>query len=169
MSSFESVSLRLATPADYQMIMNIFNSKLDSSDGVAFPENFKLTKTHLKKNTITASPSFWAIEFKGKVCGFAYHHYMKRCKTVSMAGGLMKNMRQMGLGTAAFKKYLKIIIEKLPITRVEAGAPAPNVASNRILQKVGFKLEGTQRSAVLIGTKAYDYNLYGILKDEFEN
>ncbi|MGE5669566.1 MAG: GNAT family N-acetyltransferase [Betaproteobacteria bacterium] len=56
---------------------------------------------------------------------------------------------------------------QLNLRRIEAEVAPANVASNRLLQRVGFVLEGTLRRRWVAGGVAYDTNIYGYLVDDW--
>jgi RimJ/RimL family protein N-acetyltransferase len=55
----------------------------------------------------------------------------------------------------------------LGLRRIEAEVNPANVASNRLLQRVGFALEGTLRERWVANDVAYDTHLYGLLAREW--
>ena len=55
-----------------------------------------------------------------------------------------------GYGTEAVERVVKFLMEDLKIHKVRAAFFASNVASKRVLEKVGFKQEGYLRDNVLI-------------------
>jgi RimJ/RimL family protein N-acetyltransferase len=58
----------------------------------------------------------------------------------------------------------------LAVRRIEAEVNPTNLASNRVLARAGFSLEGTLRKRwVAKGSAPYDTNIYGLLADEFQN
>lgn len=55
---------------------------------------------------------------------------------------------------------------KLPLLRLEAGVFEGNPASERVLQKAGFRLEGVRRKAAWKNGVARDIRIYGLLREE---
>jgi RimJ/RimL family protein N-acetyltransferase len=55
----------------------------------------------------------------------------------------------------------------LGLRRIEAEVNPANVASDRLLQRVGFTLEGTLRQRWVAQDAAYDTHLYGLLAHEW--
>jgi len=55
----------------------------------------------------------------------------------------------------------------LGIRRIEAEVNPANVASNRVLQRVGFTLEGTLRQRWVAKDAPYDTHIYGLLANEY--
>ena len=73
-----------------------------------------------------------------------------------------------GCMTEAVKLMLKFAFEKLKLHRVYATTIEKNTASKRVLEKVGFKLEGIMRESTYIDNKWYNELIFGILKQEYE-
>jgi [ribosomal protein S5]-alanine N-acetyltransferase len=55
----------------------------------------------------------------------------------------------------------------MSIRRIEAEVNPTNVPSNKLLQRIGFTLEGTLRKRWMAKGVAYDTNVYGLLADEW--
>jgi len=55
-----------------------------------------------------------------------------------------------GYGTEAVGKVVSFLVEEMKIHKIRAGFFAKNIASKRVLEKVGFKQEGYLRDNVLI-------------------
>jgi ribosomal-protein-alanine N-acetyltransferase len=62
---------------------------------------------------------------------------------------------------------LRYGFEELNLARIQAWVFAINTASVRVLEKAGFKYEGTLRQKVDFGTHRVDDHVYGILKSEW--
>jgi RimJ/RimL family protein N-acetyltransferase len=55
----------------------------------------------------------------------------------------------------------------MSVRRIEAEVDPDNVASNRLLRRVGFTLEGTLRQRWVAKGVAYDTNFYGCLAEDW--
>ncbi len=73
-----------------------------------------------------------------------------------------------GLMTEAVALILRFSFQELGLYRVYASAFAANAASCRVLEKNGFRREGTLRQAVVRYDERQDFLLFGILRPEFE-
>ncbi len=73
-----------------------------------------------------------------------------------------------GLMTEAVRLTLKFAFEELKLHRVSATLLEENVASRRVLEKTGFRLEGKRRESRLKFGKWHNELLYGILRPEYE-
>lgn len=71
-----------------------------------------------------------------------------------------------GLATEVGDKLITFGFERLGLHRIHAGCSANNVASARVLEKLGFHHEGTTRKSFPVGDEWHDYKLYGRLDDD---
>jgi len=73
-----------------------------------------------------------------------------------------------GIMTEVAREICRIAFEKLDIIRITGVYYAPNAASGRVLEKVGFEYEGTRKNGVSKGDKIYDLCMTGLLKEKFD-
>ncbi len=73
-----------------------------------------------------------------------------------------------GVMTEAVGLMLHFAFRDLGLYRVYASTFAANTASRRVLEKNGFKLEGTLREAVVRHGERQDFLQFGILRPEYE-
>jgi len=71
-----------------------------------------------------------------------------------------------GFATEAVKEVLRFGFEDLKLHRIEAGVAIQNVASIRVLEKVGMKREGHHRKILPLKTGWTDNYSYAILDDD---
>lgn len=72
-----------------------------------------------------------------------------------------------GLGTAIARAYVTEVFKAFPVERVYAQAYADNGASRRLLEKLGFRLEGIQRKAIRKDGVLKDNCIYAVLREEW--
>jgi RimJ/RimL family protein N-acetyltransferase len=75
--------------------------------------------------------------------------------------------RRKGYMTEAVKLIVEYLFRTKDIERIEAITDADNLASQGVLEKVGFKREGTLRKRALIKGEYRDDLIYGILREEW--
>ena len=71
-----------------------------------------------------------------------------------------------GIMTEAVKQICEDVFANSDIIRIYAEPFAYNVASCRVLEKVGFQYEGTLRSNAVKNSKVIDMKMYSLLKEE---
>lgn len=69
-----------------------------------------------------------------------------------------------GYATEAIKKFSKILIKEYKLVRIEAFPYSRNIASQRVLEKAGFKLEGERKKAVKKFGKFMDDKIYSLVR-----
>ncbi len=79
-----------------------------------------------------------------------------------------KNYWGKGVATEAVKLATIFCFEELKLNKVSAGVIAPNIASARVLEKVGFVIEGRFRQEVVVDGEFTDSLKYSVLKKEFK-
>jgi len=73
-----------------------------------------------------------------------------------------------GLATEALQAVLKFSFETLHLHRIEAGCATENLASIRVLEKVGMQREGSKRRVLPIRGQWLDNYEYAILENEWK-
>lgn len=71
-----------------------------------------------------------------------------------------------GIMTEAIKQICAYVFEKSDMIRIYAEPFAYNTASCRVLEKAGFRYEGTLRSNAVKNGKVIDMKMYSLLKTE---
>lgn len=71
-----------------------------------------------------------------------------------------------GIMTEAVKQICECVFDKSDIIRIYAEPFAYNIASWRVLEKAGFRYEGTLRSNAVKNGKVIDMKMYSLLKTE---
>lgn len=79
-----------------------------------------------------------------------------------------KEIRTRGLATDAWMTLMRYAFNELRLNRINGSALAYNKASLRVCEKVGFKVEGTQRQAVYKNGEFVDVVIMGCLKSDYE-
>ncbi|GAA0316023.1 GNAT family N-acetyltransferase [Bacillus carboniphilus] len=73
-----------------------------------------------------------------------------------------------GYTPEASKELIRLGIEEMGLTRIQARTFTENDNSQRVLMKLGMKYEGTMRKSLKFKGKTWDVTMYSILKDEYE-
>lgn len=101
-------------------------------------------------------------------------HEDRRCEHFSSAGGLLEigftlipSERGKGYGTEAVQILVDYLFLSRDLVRIQAFTELGNMASQRLLDKVGFKREGTIRKSMFIRGEWRDLLLYSILREEW--
>ena len=81
---------------------------------------------------------------------------------------LVPNERGKGYCSEAVKIAVDYLFLSKDIERVQAQTDHRNVASQKVLEKVGFKKEGTLRKNFFTGGEWRDAYVYSILREEWK-
>ncbi len=94
---------------------------------------------------------------------------LRRGITMSCSLGYWIGARyaRQGLMTEALRNLMPFVFESLGLHRIEAACLPSNVASQRLLRKLGFREEGYARAYLRINAKWHDHLLFALLSEEF--
>ena len=81
---------------------------------------------------------------------------------------IIPSERSKGYCTEAVKIIVDYLFLSRDIVRIQAGTNPRNVASQRVLEKAGFRKEGLVRKSVFVRGKWEDGLLYSILREEWK-
>lgn len=112
----------------------------------------------------------WAMELRdgGKMigrCGLVDQSFFHSRADISYA--MNRNYWGKGLMSEAMREVVRYSFESLELNRLGAGVLPENIASIRILEKLGFKYEGTRRELTKVRGKFDDVNMYSLLRKEY--
>lgn len=74
-----------------------------------------------------------------------------------------------GVCTEAVARLLRFGFEDLALHRIVVRIGVGNLGSERVAEKLGFRLEGTLRDEVRVGTMWIDHTIWGLLEPEWRN
>lgn len=97
--------------------------------------------------------------------GYIRINWMDTEQTKAWLRFALGTMRGNGYTEIALRQYLRSL-QQNGCMRVEAEVYATNIASQKILKKLGFLVEGQKRKAHYTGTEHIDVFVYGLLMDE---
>ena len=89
-------------------------------------------------------------------------------KNLGIGFNLILSERGKGFGTEAVKIMVDYLFLSKQIVRIQAHTDVRNVASQKVLEKAGFKREGTVRKFLFVRGKWRDMFLSGILREEWK-
>jgi RimJ/RimL family protein N-acetyltransferase len=116
-------------------------------------------------------PKIFIIKKKdGTEIGFISHIHMLHPmgKLLEIGYVIIPSERGKGYCTEAVKIMTDYLFLSKDIVRIQAHTDRRNVASQKVLEKVGFKKEGIVRKSVFIRGEWRDWLLYSILREEWK-
>ena len=129
----------------------------------------QVSRTELEKkyDKLTPKEKWFIIEKKdGSKIGGISHFPVGELLEIGYT--IIPSERNRGYCTEAVKIIVDYLFLSKDIVRIQAGTNPKNVASQRVLEKVGFKKEGLVRKSVFVRGKWEDGFLYSILREEWK-
>ena len=108
----------------------------------------------------------WAIIEKesGELIGnINLHHYSEGNNNIKIGYFIFDNYRNKGYASESVLGIVEFGFDELSIHRIVGETIANNIASNKVLLKTGFYLEGIKKEDNRIDGKYYDSHIYAIL------
>jgi len=167
----KNVNLRIMEKED----LPLFAEWISNSDVTGqYNPLHQMSKTEAEK--ILANPSDFQpfiIEKKdGSKIGFIVHfhvlHLGTGTKQLEIGYSLVPKERAKGYGTEALEIMVDYLFLSKDVMRIQAQTDQRNVASKKLLEKVGFKKEGTLRKNFFIRGEWTDDYIYSILREEWK-
>jgi RimJ/RimL family protein N-acetyltransferase len=93
----------------------------------------------------------------------------EKYKTAEVWFKVHKDFWGKGYTTEALTKLLEFGFDQLKLHRIEASCAVDNIASCKVLEKVGMIREGLKRKKLPIRGEWKDNYFYGILEEDFNN
>lgn len=102
----------------------------------------------------------------GNKVGFIEHTAVRGYFEIGYA--LIPSERGKGYCTEAVQIMVDYLFLSKSIVRIQAGTHVENRASQKILERIGFKREGTERKGMFVMGKWTDLYIYSILREEWK-
>ena len=153
------------------LALALSNKKIQDNlrDGLAYPYT-KQNATEYIQAMLSADENkifAIAITIDNKVIGsisiFRQENIHRR--TGELGYYIAENYWNKGIMTEAVKQICEYVFNHSDIIRIYAEPFAYNLASCRVLEKVGFQLEGTLKNNAVKNGKIIDMKLYALLKE----
>ena len=168
------INLKIAEKEDVPLLMQWFNDVKFSGNYQHFP--VQVSKVQLEKQIIEQRnyQNEWVdfvIEKKdGTKIGWAVHYVSApNFGWIEIGYTIIPSERNKRYGTEAIQILVDYLFLTRDIVRVQAVIDAKNIASQRTLEKAGFKRDGTLRKALWDARgKWADGYLYSILRGEWK-
>jgi len=169
--------LKIITPDDLNNIHQLHSlPETDRYNTLGIPKNKTVTEAIVQQwlNQQQANPTqhfTWRIsdntsrDFIGLI---ALHVGEERFRLGEVWYKLLPTYWRQGLATEALQSVLKFSFEILYLHRVEAGCAIENIASARVLKKVGLQREGSKRKVLPIRGNWVDDYEYAILEEDWK-
>jgi len=164
------VNLRVAEKEDIPLLAQWFNDVEFAGDYQHFP--VQTSRAQLEKRTL--EQTHWTdfiIEKKdGTKIGWAAHYISApNFGWIEIGYAIIPSERNKGYGTETIQILVDYLFLTRDIVRIQAVLHAENTASQRALEKVGFKKEGISRKALWDSRGEWaDGFIYSYLREEWK-
>lgn len=122
-------------------------------------------RPHVKR---TPSPDFiWGIELKenGTMIGMVEVFDIENNRFGMVGYRIAPWLWNTGICTEALQRVVRFIFQETEMDRLEARADVRNIGSNSVLEKCGFKKEGTIRHGKMASVYC-DYHIWGLIRED---
>ena len=127
------------------------------------------TTTDLEKqyDKLTEGQWFFVEKKDGTKIGFIAH-FLTQGKLTAIGYALLPSERGKGYGSEAIRIMVDYLFLSKNIVRIQAETHPQNIASQRVLEKAGFRKEGIIRQSFFSRGVWRDTALYSILREEWK-
>jgi RimJ/RimL family protein N-acetyltransferase len=162
----KSINLRIMEKEDLSFYVKWVN---DPSFFGEYNPLEQTTKAEIEKSYDTAPPErkrFFVEKKDGTKIGVTGVFPVGDLWEIGFA--LIPSERGKGYGTEAVTIFVDYLFLSRDLVRIQAATDLRNMASQRILETVGFKREGIVRKSMFIHGEWRDFQLYSILREEWK-
>ena len=104
----------------------------------------------------------------GTKSGSVAHYFVQPTRLMEIGYDIIPSERGKGYGTEAVQIMVDYLFLSKDIFRIQAVTNVGNKASQRVLEKSGFKKEGTLRQVGYVRGERTDAYIYSILREEWK-
>ncbi len=110
-----------------------------------------------------------AIIYKGDLCGVAgFNSIDIPLKKALIGYWLSEKFQGNGIMSRTVAYYIRHGFEDMGLEKIETAHAIGNIASQKVIKKVGFIKEGTVKNAENLHGKIVDHIIYGIMKSDWD-
>ncbi|WP_406655512.1 GNAT family protein [Methanolobus sp. ZRKC2] len=161
----DSDAERLAAIADNKKISDYLRDGFPHPYSVDDAKEFIFLARQTEVNFVT-----FAIEIDGVIAGSIGAYFKEDVHRKNMEIGYFLGEEYWGRGIMAnmVRCMTQYIFQNFDIIRVYAEPFASNIASRRVLEKAGFRLEAVLKNSIIKNNVVQDSCIYAILKEELK-
>ena len=112
----------------------------------------------------------WFVEYRGMVVGSVSLKNINQMMNYAEVGyGIAESHHGKGIATASVKRLIEMAFLESNLRRLIAHVHCANVASCRVLEKLGFEREGLLREHYVINGVPEDEVIFGLLNRDWKN
>ena len=162
----KNINLRIVEKNELPTLAELCNNPEYLGQYIWLPQQ-SIAEWEKRYDNLTPDTKWFFIEKKdGTKIGTMFHWPTEHAFEIGYV--LVPNERQKDYCTEAVTIMLDYLFLSRNIVRIQALTDAENMASQRVLQKVGFKKEGTIRKSGFTRGEWRDRCLFSILREEWK-
>jgi RimJ/RimL family protein N-acetyltransferase len=166
----KNVNLRVMEKEDLPLITEWCNN---IEFGGEYLRPLQMSRAEIEKSgesTLFETKVFIIEKKDGSKIGFIWQFNMLApyAKMQEIGYALVPSERGKGYCTEAIQLMVDYLFLSKDIARIQATTHTKNVASQKVLEKVGFKREGTLRKLALVRGEMTDQFMFSILREEWK-
>ena len=164
----KSIRLRVIEKEDLRAVAEWVSNPLFMGE---YQELKQETVAELEKmydRVIPEGKWFFIIKKDGGKIGYVTYYPVSEGTHTEVGYMVVPDERNKGYGTEALKIIVDYVFLLKDRVRIQAITDAENLASRKILEKAGFKLEGTIRKSYFNRGIWRDEGIYSILREEWK-
>ena len=162
----KNVNLRVAEKEDLSLALEWVNNLEFLGEYQFMPQMSRADLEKMYNNMEPEEKMFFVEKKDGVKIGNMGHRPVGKAQEISY--NMLPSERGKGYCTEGVKIMLDYLFLSKDIVRVQAHADIKNVASQRVLEKAGFKKEGVVRKRIYHKGEWRDNCLYSILREEWK-
>ena len=162
------VNLRAMEKEELPQFSEWFNTPEFLGEYSRLPQSSRAEMEKLLESPLELKP--FIIEKKdGTKIGFVAHfHVLHPFRQLEIGYALVPSERGKGYCTEAIQLMVDFLFMSRDTMRIQATTDTMNFASQKALEKTGFKKEGTLRKYAFVRGELRDQYLYSILREEWK-
>jgi len=164
--------LRRARPEDARFYFELWNSPYALRYNCMRPPSLEKAQARVAADAADDKVFYLERKSDGATLGsvtLGEDELRYQADSLSLDYALAEPYANQGYMTEALERIVRHGFEDLGLSLLTARVFAPNLASRRVLEKLGFTHEGTLRHAVMAQSGIiYDDTLYSLLREEYQ-
>ena len=167
----KNVNLRIAEKEDLPLLAEWGNNSEFNGEYLPFRQSSIAEREKAGEQPNPFEFKTFIVEKKDKSkIGLVAHYYMLHpiAKLSEIGFGLVPSERGKGYCSEAVKIMVDYLFLSKDAVRIQAHTDVRNVASQKVLEKTGFKREGILRKYTFVRGEWSDFYVYSILREEWK-
>ena len=164
----KNVRLKLRDREDLSFFVDFWNNIDYYGEYESIMEQMTKTEAEKQLTDPSSKTAYFIIQKKDGYNIGLIAHFGQSSGSITIGYALMSSEQGKGYGTEALQLMIDYLFLAKEIHRIQADTDPENKASQRILEKVGFKKEGVTRKSSFVRGQWRDTVNYSILREDWK-